>query len=289
MSGAAVAPGPAAGLLARRRALGRPLVMGIVNVTPDSFYAASRAAGEDAVSRALRLAEEGADLLDVGGESTRPGSEPVSAEDESARVLPVVEALAARSGLPVSVDTSKPEVARRALAAGATVLNDVLALRGGADMPTVAARYPVVVLMHMLGTSPRTMQARPAYGDVVAEVTAFLAERLAALRAAGAPAGRAWVDPGLGFGKTVEHNLALLRGLEALAGLAPVLVGASRKSFIGRLLGSEESPLPPEERLEGSLAAACRAAAAGAVCVRVHDVRATVRALDVWKACAGKR
>ncbi|TPW21218.1 MAG: dihydropteroate synthase, partial [Elusimicrobia bacterium] len=178
---------------------------------------------------------------------------------------------------------AKPEVARRALDAGASVLNDVLALRGGPDMPAVAARYPLVVLMHMLGTSPKTMQAAPVYGDVVAEVTTFLAERLAALRAAGAAPDSAWVDPGLGFGKTTEHNLALLRGLESLAGLAPVLVGASRKSFIGRLLGTEAAPLPPEERLEGSLAAACRAADAGAVCVRVHDVRATVRALDVWK------
>lgn len=276
----AVAPA----LHARRKALGRPLVMAIVNATPDSFYPASRAAGEAAVSRALRFVEEGADLLDVGGESTRPGSEPVSADEEFSRVLPVIAALAARAGVPVSVDTSKPEVARRALDAGATVLNDVAALRGGADMPAVAARYPLVVLMHMLGTSPRTMQAAPSYGDVTAEVTAFLAQRLAALRAAGAAPDRAWVDPGLGFGKTVEHNLTLLRGLEALAGLAPVLVGASRKSFIGKLLGSEEAPLPPEERLEGSLAAACRAAAAGAVCVRVHDVKATVRALEVWKA-----
>lgn len=289
MSAVEAAPGLAASLLARRRALGRPLVMGIVNATPDSFFPASRAAGEAAVARALGLVAEGADLLDVGGESTRPGSEPVGAEEEAARVLPLVEALAARAGVPVSVDTAKPEVARRALDAGAGVLNDVLALRGGPGMPAVAARYPLVVLMHMLGTSPKTMQAAPVYGDVVAEVTSFLAERLAALRAAGAAADAAWVDPGLGFGKTTEHNLALLKGLEALAGLAPVLVGASRKSFIGRLLGSEDAPLPPEERLEGSLAAACRAAQAGAVCVRVHDVRATVRALDVWKAAAGPR
>ncbi|TBR24397.1 dihydropteroate synthase [bacterium] len=263
--------------------------MGIVNATPDSFYAASRAQFEGAVSRGRAMAEEGADLLDVGGESTRPGSDPVSAEEESARVLPVVEALSARAGVPVSLDTAKFEVALRGLSAGASVLNDVQALRGSPDMPALAARYPLVVLMHMLGTSPRTMQANPVYGDVVAEVTTFLAQRLAALRAAGAAPDRAWVDPGLGFGKTVAHNLALLGGLEALGGLAPVLVGASRKSFIGKLLGSEASPLPPEERLEGSLAAACRAAGAGAVCVRVHDVRATVRALEVWKSCGGAR
>lgn len=288
MNAVEAAPGLAPALLAKRRALGRPLVMGIVNATPDSFFAASRAAGSDAVSRALAMVEEGADLLDVGGESTRPGSEPVSAEEESARVLPVVSALAVRAGVPVSIDTSKFEVALRAHSAGATVLNDVLALRGP-DMTAVAVRYPVVVLMHMLGTSPRTMQAQPAYGDVVAEVTTFLAQRLAALRAAGAAPDRAWVDPGLGFGKTLEHNLALMRGLESLAGLAPVLVGASRKSFIGKLLGSEAAPLPPEDRLEGSLAAACRAADAGAVCVRVHDVRATLRALDVWKSAVGRR
>lgn len=284
MSRAAALPGVGAALLERRRALGRPLVMGIVNATPDSFFASSRAAGQAAVDRGLRLAAEGADLLDVGGESTRPGSEGVGAEEESARVLPAVEALAARAGVPVSVDTSKPAVARRALDAGATVLNDVLALRGGPDMPAVAARYPLVVLMHMLGTSPRTMQEAPRYADVVAEVSAFLAERLAVLRAAGHGPDRAWVDPGLGFGKSTDHNLALMRSLERLAALAPVLVGASRKSFVGRLLGSEERPLPPEERLEGSLAAALRAAEAGAVCVRVHDAAATVRALDAWKA-----
>ncbi|MDE2293326.1 MAG: dihydropteroate synthase [Elusimicrobia bacterium] len=245
--------------------------MGIVNATPDSFYAASRAAD------GLRLVEEGADIVDVGGESTRPGSGSVDAEEECRRVLPLVESLAKRLDVPVSVDTSKPEVARRARDAGARVLNDVLALRAP-GMPAEASRYPLVVLMHMLGTSPRTMQQDPRYGDVVAEVRAFLEER----RAASGLAGRVWLDPGIGFGKTLEHNLELLRCLEELPG--PLLVGASRKSFLGALLGAPGRPLPPEERLEGSLAAACRAAAAGAACVRVHDVRATVRALDAWKA-----
>lgn len=272
--------GPA--LLQRRRRLGRPLVMGIINTTGDSFYAPSRASCEEAVARGLRMAEEGADLLDVGGESTRPGSDPVSAEDEGARVLPVVAELARRLELPVSVDTSKAAVALRAREAGAAVLNDVLALRGP-QMTAAAVRFPLVVLMHMLGESPKTMQAEPKYGDVCAEVQSFLAGRLEAFRAAGGDPAAAWVDPGIGFGKTVEHNLELMRGLHDLGELAPVLVGASRKSFLGKILGSEEAPLPPEERLEASLAAACRAAQAGVACVRVHDVRATVRALDAWR------
>ncbi|MBI3299848.1 MAG: dihydropteroate synthase [Elusimicrobia bacterium] len=270
-------------LMERRARLGRPLVMGIVNATGDSFFAASRASGEAAVAAGLRLAEEGADLVDVGGESTRPGSDPVSEDEESARVLPIVEALAARLKIPVSIDTAKAAVARRALDAGAGVLNDILALRAP-GMLEAAVRYPLVVLMHMQGVSPKTMQADPRYDDCAGEVRGFLAERLAAFRAAGGDSARAWVDPGLGFGKTLEHNLELMRRLEDLTVLGPVLVGASRKSFLGRLLASEGAPLPPEERLEASLAAACRAAEAGTVCVRVHDVRATVRALEAWKA-----
>lgn len=274
--------GLAEALLQRRRRLGRPLVMGIINTTGDSFYAPSRAAAEDAVDRGLRFVAEGADLLDVGGESTRPGSDPVPAEEECARVLPVVAGLARRAGVPVSIDTSKPEVAVRAHDAGARVLNDVLALRAP-GMASAAVRFPLAVLMHMQGESPKTMQEQPRYGDVCTEVQAFLAGRIEALRAAGGDPSSVWVDPGIGFGKTVEHNLALMRGLAELGELAPVLLGASRKSFLGKILGSEDAPLPPEERLEASLAAACRAAQAGAVCVRVHDVRATVRALEAWR------
>jgi dihydropteroate synthase len=274
----------AARLRDERARLRRPLIMGIVNATPDSFYSGGR--GETAaaaIALGERLAAEGADILDVGGESTRPGSESVSTGEELARVVPVVEALAKRTRLPVSVDTSKPEVAAAALEAGATILNDVAALRASAGMPAVAARFPLVVLMHMLGESPRTMQNDPRYEDVVAEIGEFLEERLAAFTRAGGDRSRAWIDPGIGFGKTVAHNLEILRGLEAFDRIAPVLVGASRKSFIGKMLGSEESPAPVEDRLEGSLAAACRAAQAGAVCVRVHDAGATFRALELWK------
>lgn len=265
---------------------GRPLVMGILNLTPDSFYAGSRAGAlDEAVDRALRMEEEGADLIDVGGESTRPGSEAVSPEEEGRRVLPVIEALSRRLHVPISVDTSKPEVAERALAAGASALNDVLALRGGPRMPEIAARFKTVVLMHMLGTSPKTMQESPRYGDVVEDILAFLRERLEAFRSAGGDVERAWIDPGIGFGKTADHNLEILRRLEELRALGrPVLVGASRKSFLGRLPGA--APLPPEERLEGSLAVACRAALAGVHGVRTHDVAATRRALEAWREVA---
>ncbi len=249
--------------------------MGIVNVTGDSFYAASRTAAADAaVAAAETMAEAGADLLDLGGESTRPGSEPVPVEEELRRVLPVLERVSGRLRIPLSIDTSKPEVAARAFDAGASVLNDVLALRAP-GMPEAARRYPLVVLMHMLGASPKTMQAAPRYGDVVAEVASFLRGRMEAFDSA----GRVWLDPGIGFGKTAEHNLDLLRNLETFTALAPVLVGASRKSFLGA--GG------PEHRLAGSLAAACRAAQAGAVCVRVHDVKETVLALDAWKSMGG--
>ena len=254
--------------------------MAIVNVTPDSFYPASRCPDpEEAFASAMRAEEEGADFLDVGGESTRPGSAPVGEEEECRRVLPVIERLAKRARTPISVDTSRPGVAARALDAGASVLNDVLALRGGAGMPAVAARFKGVVLMHMLGTSPRTMQESPRYGDVVREISDFLRGRLAAFEAAGGDPGRVWLDPGIGFGKTLEHNLEILRRLEEFRSLGlPIALGASRKSFIGKILGLED----PAERLEGSLAAACRAAEAGVDMVRVHDVAATRRALETW-------
>lgn len=264
-------------------ALRRPLLMGVLNATPDSFYAGSRVHTlEEALRAGQRMEEEGADLLDLGGESTRPGAEAVSEEEETRRIVPLVEALSKAVRVPLSVDTSKAAVARRALDAGASILNDVSALRADPGMPAVARRYRTVVLMHMQGT-PRTMQKDPCYADVAAEVAAFLRERVDAFERSGGEAERVWLDCGLGFGKTLEHNLELLSRLGTLLALGrPLLVGASRKSFIGRLLGTPEAPLPPELRLEGSLAVACWAAAAGVHALRVHDVAQTRRALDVF-------
>ncbi|MFH1726387.1 MAG: dihydropteroate synthase [Elusimicrobiota bacterium] len=282
-------PVTALSLSGDRAKRGRPLVMGILNVTPDSFYGGSRVPRiEDAVRRAREMEEAGVDILDVGGESTRPGSAPASPEEEARRVLPVVESLAREARVPISIDTSKPLVAERAFDAGATILNDVLAMRGDSEMPAVAVRYPVVVLMHMLGRSPRTMQADPRYKDVVGEISSFLRGRLDAFTRAGGDPARVWLDPGIGFGKTLEHNIEIMARLEEFASLGrPLLIGASRKSFIGSILGRPGEPALPEARLEGSLAAACRAAEAGAVCVRVHDVAETLRALEVWARIGG--
>ncbi len=259
----------------------RPLLMGVVNVTPDSFSDGGLfASTEAAIAQGRRLAEEGADILDIGGESTRPGSEPVPEDEELRRVLPVVEALAADGHL-VSIDTRRAGVMRAALAAGARIANDVTALAGDPESLDVAAGAgAAVVLMHMQG-DPRTMQRDPHYGDVVAEVGDFLAARVEACVAAGIPRARICVDPGIGFGKTVEHNLALLRGLAALRpeGCA-LLVGASRKGFIGKLSRGEDT----SRRLPGSLAVALHAAAAGADVLRVHDVAETRQALEIWRA-----
>jgi len=257
----------------------RTLVMGIVNVTPDSFSdGAMFASAEDAVAHGARLVDEGADLVDVGGESTRPGSDPVDVDEELRRVVPVIEGIAkARPGTPVSVDTRKPEVAMVALDAGACVVNDVTAGRDRRLLETVSRTGAGLVLMHMLG-EPKTMQDDPRYDDVVAEVHEFLRERIEAAVFAGIRERRICIDPGIGFGKTVDHNLALLRAVPALRLLgAAVMVGASRKGFIGTLTGVDD----PASRLEGSLAVAVLAAAHGADLVRVHDVQATVRALKV--------
>ncbi|MDE2040106.1 MAG: dihydropteroate synthase [Elusimicrobia bacterium] len=254
--------------------------MGVVNCTPDSFFASSRTpAAEEAVARALRLAEEGADWLDVGGQSTRPGSEAVPAEEELRRVLPVIEALARRTKLPISVDTDKALVAASARGAGASILNDVSALRGDPAMLREATRFDRVILMHMQGT-PRTMQREPSYDDVVAEVADFLSRRLEAFSSAGGDASRALVDPGIGFGKTLEHNLSLLKRLEDFAALAPVVLGVSRKSFLSRIVPDAG----PQDRLPGSLAAAVLGALHGAAVLRVHDVAATRQALEVCAA-----
>ncbi|MDI6712364.1 MAG: dihydropteroate synthase [Anaerosomatales bacterium] len=266
-------------------ALERTLVMGIVNVTPDSFSdGGDHATAEAAVEHGLRLVEEGADILDVGGESTRPGSEEVPPEVEAARVLPVIERLAREAGAPISVDTRHAEVARAALDAGASIVNDVSGFRDPAMVEVAAASDAGLVVMHMLG-EPKTMQADPRYGDVVAEVSAFLAERAEALKAAGVEADRICIDPGIGFGKTLEHNLALLRALPQLGELGyPVLVGASRKRMIGDITGETE----PKRRLGGGVAVAVWAAAHGAAIVRVHEVRETRQAVAVWAALAGE-
>ncbi|HET9469458.1 MAG TPA: dihydropteroate synthase [Usitatibacter sp.] len=257
----------------------RTLVMGIVNVTDDSFSDGGRFRDPArAIARGLAMREEGADLVDVGGESTRPGAVPVPAAEELARVMPVIEALA-REGLAVSVDTSKPEVMREAIAAGCAVVNDVNGFRAPGALEATAGADVGVVAMHMLGT-PRTMQASPAYGDVVAEVGAFLRERAAALEAAGVARARIAVDPGFGFGKSPAHNVALFRAIPALAAMGyALLVGVSRKRMIGEITGREVA-----DRAAGSVAAALLAAQNGAGIVRVHDVRETVDSLRMLRA-----
>ena len=263
--------------------MARPRVMGIINVTPDSFSDGGRLASvEAAVAHGLRLIEQGADILDVGGESTRPGADPVEAADEMARIVPVIEGLHARWGGPISIDTMKPEVARAAVAAGATMWNDVTALGHAPDSPAVAAELGCeVVLMHMKG-EPRTMQAAPHYDDVVAEVTDWLVARAGAAMAAGVARERLWLDPGLGFGKTAQHNLALTAHLGRLAATGfPVLYGASRKRTIQSI---DPTATDPADRLGGSLALALEAARNGAAIIRVHDVRETVQALAVQAA-----
>jgi len=261
----------------------RPLVMGIVNVTPDSFSDGGRFLGPDAaLAHARRLIAEGADILDVGGESTRPGAEPASEADEIARVVPVIAALRRETALPISIDTMKPAVARAAFAAGATMWNDITALARSPGSLAVAAELGgQVVLMHMQG-EPRTMQAEPTYGDVVAEVGDFLAARAEAAMAAGVERTNIWIDPGIGFGKTLAHNLALLANLDRFVALGfPVLIGASRKSFIRRL---DRSAKTADDRLGASLAAALAGAQAGVTAIRAHDVRETVQALAMQAA-----
>lgn len=255
--------------------------MGIVNVTPDSFSDGGRFLDpQAAIEHGLRLHEEGAGLVDVGGESTRPGSQPVSARDELDRVIPVVGALAAR-GIAVSVDTMKPEVMREAIAAGCAVVNDVNAFRAPGAIEAVAAAAVGLVVMHMRGT-PQTMQHDPHYDDVVAEVGGFLRDRAQELQAAGVAPERIALDPGFGFGKTFTHNRILFRAVPALAAIGyPVVVGVSRKRLIGEITGRGV-----EQRAFGSIAAALLAAQNGASVLRVHDVQGTVDALKVWKELA---
>ena len=258
-------------------------VMGIVNVTPDSFSdGGAHPTTDAAVDHALRLVEEGADILDIGGESTRPGAEEVPLEEELRRVLPVIERLARETSVPLSIDTCKPEVMRAAVAAGAGMVNDIRALEAEGALDAAAALGVPVVLMHMRG-QPRSMQDDPRYDDVVAEVHRYLAERIFAAELAGIAKKNLVVDPGFGFGKTTAHNLALLAGLERFTELGvPVLAGLSRKRSIGEWTGRQM----PAERVAGSVAAHLVAAQRGARIVRVHDVAATVDALKVWEAVA---
>jgi dihydropteroate synthase len=257
--------------------LSRPHVMGIVNVTPDSFSDGGKYESvERAVEHALRLVEEGADILDIGGESTRPGATPVSLEEELRRVVPVIEKLSGMAGVPLSIDTYKPEVMRAALAAGADVVNDIRALQEEGALEIVSNTRAGVCLMHMQGTPP-TMQADPQYDDVVAEIKAFLKQRLAAANAAGIATERIVLDPGFGFGKRSVHNIALLQNLQTFCDLGrPLLVGLSRKSVLGQLVGGD-----PHVRLHASIAASVISAMKGARILRVHDVKATVDALKV--------
>ena len=263
----------------------RAKVMGIINATPDSFSDGGRFLGAGAaLNHARRLIADGADILDLGAESTRPGADPVPAEVEVERLVPLVQAIRAESSLPISIDTMKPEVARAAMAAGANIWNDVAALRFTPGAAAVAAELGCeVVLMHMQG-EPRTMQAEPHYDDVVAEVCDFLIGRAEAAMAAGVAREKIWLDPGIGFGKhTTRHNLPLLASLDRVVALGfPVLLGASRKAFIGAVDGGAKA----DARLGGSIAAALAGAAAGVAAVRVHDVRDTVQALAVQAAIA---
>ena len=257
------------------------LVMGVVNVTPDSFSDGGEFQSTDqAVEHALRLAEEGADILDIGGESTRPGAESVDDFVELSRVIPVIEKLAGQTKAALSIDTQKPAVAQAAVDAGAVIINDIAANREDEAMwQLVAETGAGYVAMHMLGT-PQTMQEAPQYGNVVNDVEAFFISRMTRWNDWGMALEQVVLDPGIGFGKTVEHNLALLAALERFTKMQrPLLVGASRKSFIGHVTNTEVN-----DRLPGSLACACRAAQAGAGVVRVHDVKETVQALQTWEA-----
>jgi len=260
---------------------GRPWLMGVLNVTPDSFYDGGRYFSvEKAVARGLELVSQGIDILDIGGESSRPGSKPISAQEEMERVLPVIRGLRSRVSCLLSIDTTKASVARAALAEGVEIINDISALRSDPEMVYVAAQSQAgVVLMHMKGT-PQTMQVNPFYEDVIAEISGFFGERMNFVREKGIPAERIILDPGIGFGKRLEDNLRLINELDSFLSLQrPLLIGVSRKSFIGQILN-----LPAEERLEGTIASAVISLMRGAAILRVHDPQAVSRAIRVAEA-----
>jgi dihydropteroate synthase len=256
----------------------RTHIMGVLNVTPDSFSDGGKFFDlEDAVSQGMKMIEEGADMIDVGGESTRPGSDPLPAEAELSRVIPVIKSMSAKTDVPISIDTYKAEVARRALDAGAQMINDISALRFDPEMKEVASKYKVpIVLMHIKGT-PKEMQKDPSYEDVIAEITEYLRQSIKIAQDAGIAREKIIIDPGIGFGKRVQDNLNVLKNLKEFSILGcPILIGCSRKSFIGRVLD-----LPVEERSEGSLAALAVAVMNGANIVRVHDVKESKRVVSL--------
>lgn len=259
----------------------KPLIMGVINCTPDSFYEGSRAnTCELAVERALKLVEHGADILDIGGESTRPGSDSVAVEMERVRVIPVIKALARQVKVQISIDTSKAAIAAEALDSGATIINDVSALRGDKAMVQAALKADRVILMHMLGTSPKSMQTNPTYKDCFLEVSRFLQERLDSFVAAGGRADRVWVDPGICFGKNLNDNLTLIRRAGELSSIAPVVLGVSRKSMFGKILNDNGSG----DRLPASLAVASYACFNNVAVLRVHDVLETRRVIETLRA-----
>jgi dihydropteroate synthase len=262
----------------------RPALMGILNVTPDSFSDGGLFMdAAKAIDHCLAMWEDGADLVDVWGESTRPGAEEVSISEELRRVLPVVEALS-RQGVPVSIDTYKPAVAREAMAAGAAAVNDVTGLRDPEMIECLADNRAFVCIMHMQGM-PRTMQQKPRYKDVLVDVREYLIHAAMLAEDEGVARDRIWIDPGIGFGKTLAHNLQLLRHLDTFVHTGyPVLLGVSRKSFIGKVLGGEEEPVPVEERLEGTLAVQAKAQLDGVRIIRAHDVQASRRVIDLLAA-----
>lgn len=279
------APHPRGGsVFSMTAGLKRPLIMGIVNITPDSFSDGGLFLdGDDAYEHCLKLVEDGADIIDIGGESTRPGAEPVSPSEQIGRVCPVIERLRAVSDIPVSIDTTSAEVVEKAIAAGAEIINDVSALRFDDRIAELAAEYDTgLILMHMKGT-PETMQENPYYDDIIGEVYSFLEERAAFAEGCGVRSSNIVLDPGIGFGKTAAGNLELIRNIRTFKKLRkPVLIGASRKSFIGKLTGREV-----DDRLSGSLAVVCFSALNGVDILRVHDVEETVDALKLIEALSG--
>ena len=261
--------------------------MGILNVTPDSFFDGGKYfAKEDAVERGIEIQKEGADILDIGGESSRPGSPRISVEEERERVIPVIEELSKKISIPISIDTTKGEIAREALGAGAKIINDISALRLSPDMGRIAKDFGAgVILMHMKGTTPENMQKNPIYGDVVNEIKTFLTEAISRIEDIGIDGDAIAIDPGIGFGKTLSHNLEILRRLGEFKSLKKkILIGVSRKSFISGILD-----LPTEERLEGSIASSLWAIFQGVDIVRVHDVLAMERSRAVIEAICGQR
>lgn len=263
-----------------------PFIMGVLNVTPDSFYDGGKFFDvEKAVDRALQMVEEGAAIIDVGGESTRPGATPVSTQEEMARVLPVIEKLALKVNVPISIDTYKAEVAEAALKAGASMVNDISGGRFSKNMKDIVAKYGAGVVVQHIKGKPRNMQKNPQYQDLMAEITDYLRERTRSFEEAGVPSESIVIDPGIGFGKKFEHNFEIIRRIDELKALGyPVLVGHSRKSFIGSVTGA-----PPQERLEGSLAVAAVLVWKGVDFLRVHDVKETARVIKVVKALKGRK